>query len=85
MSNNKLKTRSNWLFFSLFICALGTIFYCYEYYLRVAPSVLRPELKLANNIGEAGFGFLVSLYYFQRAILMKNTAKSLMHKLLFLK
>jgi MFS family permease len=63
LSNNKLKTRSNWLFFSLFICALGTIFYCYEYYLRVAPSVLRPELKLAHNIGEAGFGFLVSLYY----------------------
>ena len=63
MNNNKLTTRSNLLFISLFICGLGTIFYCYEYYLRVAPSVLRPELKLAHNIGEAGFGFLVSLYY----------------------
>ena len=63
LNNNKLTTRSNLLFISLFICGLGTIFYCYEYYLRVAPSVLRPELKLAHNIGEAGFGFLVSLYY----------------------
>lgn len=53
----------NKLLMSLIICSLGAIFYCYEYYLRVIPSVLRPELKLLHNIGEAGFGFLVALYY----------------------
>jgi sugar phosphate permease len=45
------------------ICFLGTLFYFYEYFLRVAPGVLRPELKLAYNLSEAGFGFLVGLYY----------------------
>lgn len=45
------------------LCILGIIFYFYVYYLRIVPSVLRPELKLAHNINEASFGFLVSLYY----------------------
>ncbi len=61
--DTKSKNRSNLLYSSLFVCVLGTIFYCYEYYLRVVPSVLRPELKLAYNISEAGFGFLAALYY----------------------
>ena len=55
-NNNKLGV-------SFSLCFLGTVFYCYIYYLRIIPSVLRPELKLMHNIGEAGFGFLVSLYY----------------------
>lgn len=45
------------------VCILGTLFYFYEYYLRVIPGVIRTDLKLAYNITEAGFGFLVGLYY----------------------
>lgn len=61
---NKVHNNSSRLnFFAVFMCLLGTIFYYYEYFLRVAPGVIRPEIKLAYNISEAGFGFLVGLYY----------------------
>ena len=45
------------------VCLLGTLFYFYEYYLRVIPGVIRTDLKLAYNITDASFGFLVGLYY----------------------
>jgi len=60
---NKAKSRYKLIFISIFMCILGSLFYHYEYYLRVVPGVIRPELKLAYNISEAGFGFLVGLYY----------------------
>lgn len=45
------------------MCVLGAIFYCYEYYLRVAPSVIQPELMAAFNISQAGLGTLIAYYY----------------------
>lgn len=61
---NKIKNSCSKInFFGVLVCILGTIFYYYEYYLRVAPGVIRPEIKSAYNISEAGFGFLVGLYY----------------------
>lgn len=45
------------------VCILGTLFYFYEYYLRVIPGVIRTDLKLAYNISETSFGLLVGLYY----------------------
>lgn len=55
--------QKNTLLSSFGLCTLGIIFYFYVYYLRIIPSVLRPELKLMHNINESSFGFLVSLYY----------------------
>ena len=46
------------------MCVLGAIFYCYEYYLRVAPSVMKAELMHAYNISNVGLGMLVAHYYF---------------------
>lgn len=48
---------------SILMCTLGAVFYFYEYYLRVAPSVMNPSLKSAFNISEAGFGTLAAFYY----------------------
>jgi MFS family permease len=48
---------------ALLMCVLGAIFYCYEYYLRVAPSVIHPELMQTFNLSQAGLGVLVSYYY----------------------
>lgn len=45
------------------MCALGAVFYCYEYYLRVAPSVIQPELMATFNITQAGLGALIAYYY----------------------
>jgi len=61
---NKLTTTA------VVMCALGAIFYCYEYYLRVAPSVMREELKGAFLLNEASFGYLAfSCYYFAYIIM----------------
>ncbi len=46
------------------MCILGAAFYCYEYYLRVAPSVMSAELKETFMLGEAGFGHLAACYYY---------------------
>lgn len=50
-------------FVSFLMCVLGAVFYCYEYYLRVAPSVMGPELMHAYNLSTAGLGSLVAYYY----------------------
>src|SRR5690606_40910706 len=48
---------------SVVMCTLGAFFYFYEYYLRVAPSVMNPALKSTFHISEAGFGTLAAYYY----------------------
>lgn len=49
---------------AILMCALAAIFYCYEYYLRVAPSVMSGELKSAFNLSDASFGHLAAFYYY---------------------
>lgn len=48
---------------AIIMCILGAVFYCYEYYLRVAPSVIQPQLMQAFNLSQAGLGGLVAYYY----------------------
>jgi MFS family permease len=45
------------------ICGLGAVFYCYEYLLRIQPSVMVPELMRQFHISAARFSTIVSLYY----------------------
>lgn len=45
------------------MCVLAGVFYCYEYYLRVAPSVIQPQLMETFNISQAGLGTMVAYYY----------------------
>lgn len=49
---------------SIFMCILGAVFYSYEYYLRVAPTVMIPELLSFFNINYATLGGLTAYYYF---------------------
>ena len=49
---------------AIVICVLAALFYCYEYYLRVAPSIMSFELKVAYKISDAGLGFLSAFYYY---------------------
>lgn len=46
------------------IVILGAIFYCYEYFLRIAPSVMSHDVMKAYGLTAAGFGKLVAFYYF---------------------
>ena len=49
---------------AILMCSLGIIFYCYEYYLRVAPSVMGAELKQTFGLSEAAFGYLAAFFYY---------------------
>lgn len=46
------------------VCAFASLFYCYEYYLRVAPSVISFELMQTFNISNSGLGLLSALFYY---------------------
>lgn len=45
------------------IVCCGMLFYCYNYFLRVSPSVMQNELSQAFNITATQFGTLAGLYY----------------------
>lgn len=49
------------------IVICGMVFYCYNYFLRVSPSVMEPELIEAFHINAAQFGALAGLYYYAYA------------------
>ena len=46
------------------VCIIAAIFYCYEYLLRIEPSVVSSALMQQFNITAAGFGIITALYYY---------------------
>ena len=46
------------------ICALGAVFYAYEYLLRITPSVMEHALRDHFSLSATGFGFLSAFYYY---------------------
>lgn len=57
-SNKKMKLIP-WL-----ICALGAMFYSYEYILRITPSVMEIPLRQHFGLSATGFGLLSAFYYY---------------------
>lgn len=54
-----LKSAYPWL-----IVCCGMLFYCYNYFLRVSPSVMQSELTQAFHITAYQFGTLAAFYYY---------------------
>ncbi len=46
------------------ICGLGAVFYSYEYFLRISPSVMETALRTHFNLSATGFGLLSAFYYY---------------------
>ena len=46
------------------ICSLGAVYYAYEYFLRISPSVMEAALRSHFNLSATGFGFLSAFYYY---------------------
>lgn len=46
------------------ICAIGAIFYSFEYLLRITPSVMENELREHFNLSATGFGVFSAFYYY---------------------
>lgn len=47
-----------------FMCTLGMLFYCYNYFLRVSPSVMQEDLMQGLHINAFQFGTLAAFYYY---------------------
>ncbi len=52
------------IYFPWIVCGVGALFYCYEYFLRVTPSVMQTQLMSSFNINNALFGSLAAFYYY---------------------
>ena len=59
IKNNKRYMLVAWL-----ICGLGALFYSYEYFLRISPSVMEQSLRARFNLSATGFGLLSAFYYY---------------------
>ncbi|MBN2689433.1 MAG: MFS transporter [Gammaproteobacteria bacterium] len=46
------------------ICLLGALFYCYEYLLRIEPSIMVPQLMHQFHATAAVLGVLAAFYYY---------------------
>ncbi|MCC5791169.1 MAG: MFS transporter [Legionellaceae bacterium] len=46
------------------MCGLGAVFYSYEYFLRISPSVMESALREHFDLTATGFGLLSSFYYY---------------------
>lgn len=57
--NDKKYLLGAWL-----ICGLGALYYSYEYFLRISPSVMEPALREHFNLSATGFGLLSAFYYY---------------------
>lgn len=47
-----------------FICILGGVYYCYEYFLRITPSVMSNELMNYYHLNATQLGNLSGMYYY---------------------
>lgn len=50
-------------FYAWFVCGLGALFYGYEFYLRILPSVMTQDLMQAFKLSAASLGGLSTFYY----------------------
>lgn len=66
MVSNTTKTASvfNRAILPWAICGIGMLFYCYNYFLRVSPSVMQNDLMQGLHITAYQFGTLAGFYYF---------------------
>ena len=58
------ETKPAYSSFGWFICILGALFYCYEYFLRIMPAVMTTDLMQAFSINATLLGNLAAFYYY---------------------
>src|SRR5580693_3589283 len=63
VNNTKSEHMLKFMIYPWIICTIGMLFYCYNYFLRVSPSVMQGELTHAFHITATQFGTLAGFYY----------------------
>lgn len=64
ISNNGNTSLFSRIFQPWIICSIGMLFYCYNYFLRVSPSVMQHDLMSSLHINAYQFGTLAAFYYY---------------------
>ena len=59
-----IKNNKKYMLIAWLICGLGAVFYSYEYFLRISPSVMESALRNHFNLSATGFGLLSAFYYY---------------------
>jgi len=59
-----IKNHKKYALLAWTVCALGAVYYSYEYFLRISPSVMERELRSHFNLSATGFGLLSAFYYY---------------------
>lgn len=59
-----INTQTRTFGFGWFLFGLTALFYCYEYLLRIAPSVMSTELMQYYTLNATAFGNLFAVYYY---------------------
>lgn len=62
---------NKWGLVPWFVCALGALFYSYEYLLRMSPSVMAENLMRFYHLTGAEFGYLSGSYYYYSYVAMQ--------------
>jgi MFS family permease len=68
------------IFISWMICSLGALFYCYEYLLRISPSVMTQELMRFYHLTGAEYGNLSGSFYYYSYVVMQIIVGLLMDR-----
>ena len=58
------KKNKSYMLGAWLICGLGAVFYAYEYFLRISPSVMETSLRTHFNLSATGFGLLSAYYHY---------------------
>lgn len=61
-AGNRVYHRGEMIGWVIFI--LAACFYCYEYFLRIAPGVMAQQIRAAFQLDATGFGVLLGFYYY---------------------
>lgn len=60
----ELQQNERYRFTAWLICIIGALFYCYEYFIRIAPSVMSADIMRTFHLNATGFGDLVAFFYY---------------------
>ena len=61
--NTMIKSSTRLAIMGWSICLIGALFYSYEYFLRIMPSVMSAKLMAHFNIEAGALGIFVAIYY----------------------
>jgi sugar phosphate permease len=79
-STNQSHLSRKAIFICWSICALGAFFYCYEYLLRISPSVMTQELMRFYHMTGAQYGNLSGSFYYYSYVVMQIIVGLLMDR-----